>query len=810
MLRAGKLAIVTLAALAMAVPTARAATTHVVTPGVAPPLPLRVVADEAEFEEELDTIDRLMKGKRWSQAADALDELLAEHEGESHVLVRLPRIKEIARRCDFWSTHDEPEAGDLVSGEILSYKRQNGQIKVRYVREDRAPTAEDAEDEDGSDFFSKMLAELLGTSDDQISKGDFQFNFVGGVPVHPLHFSGPYTVEIKGRMPEDERDQDYLKNIFSAPRVVVGIDDGHYYRVNFAAPKLRGLYGPVQLTAGSMMRWEGQKRQTLDEEEKTLFKAGKRYTIKVAVTAKKITASVNGKSYLSGKWKSDGYGQFGFSFCPGVTELNISGQANTSWLEGLVDARTQEMWDEYDEQADVNALLPEWLRTSGGGAVAATDGETDADGGEIETVAKVSSTKRRQDEYPGKWHPGHAKALDQLDAFVEEREYDEAMTWLDELAEKKGRSTAVFITYERAVLHAYRDEADEALALLDDVREADPAFPDARVLQARLLFDVGRAEDGLSELRAFAEEAPTATAFDALANHLLLLGRPEEAREIVDGAIRSGVSPAELEQTHTMLTRAVSGPSWLERHEAKSKNYVVASDHSRKLCSEASQILEQSLAMYQRLLGRADVDERRVFQVFLFSGSAGYQNYAEDLFGTKAENTAGLYSPNLKQLLVWNLPSRDDMFGTVRHEGFHQYLDGLLSQPPVWFNEGSAEYFEAAEQVRGRMNPGGVHNHHVTLLTSSKTEWTPLDELIRLGRGDFYAKPSLHYAQSWALIHYLQSAGREEQALYQDYFEALLGGANRDDAAEMVFGSQDLRRLEKDVKKHMRDLKRKR
>ena len=34
------------------------------------------------------------------------------------------------------------------------------------------------------------------------------------------------------------------------------------------------------------------------------------------------------------------------------------------------------------------------------------------------------------------------------------------------------------------------------------------------------------------------------------------------------------------------------------------------------------------------------------------------------------------------------------MLQTVRHEGFHQYLDRLVSNPPVWFNEGLAEYFE--------------------------------------------------------------------------------------------------------------------
>ena len=55
----------------------------------------------------------------------------------------------------------------------------------------------------------------------------------------------------------------------------------------------------------------------------------------------------------------------------------------------------------------------------------------------------------------------------------------------------------------------------------------------------------------------------------------------------------------------------------------------------------------------------------------------------------------GLYSPALKQLLIWNQPNRKKMLETVRHEGFHQYLDGVMSDPPPWLNEGLAMYYEA-------------------------------------------------------------------------------------------------------------------
>ena len=50
----------------------------------------------------------------------------------------------------------------------------------------------------------------------------------------------------------------------------------------------------------------------------------------------------------------------------------------------------------------------------------------------------------------------------------------------------------------------------------------------------------------------------------------------------------------------------------------------------------------------------------------------------------------------VKQLLICNQGSLDDVRSTARHEAFHQYFDGLVGSSPVWLNEGLAEYFEAS------------------------------------------------------------------------------------------------------------------
>ena len=47
-----------------------------------------------------------------------------------------------------------------------------------------------------------------------------------------------------------------------------------------------------------------------------------------------------------------------------------------------------------------------------------------------------------------------------------------------------------------------------------------------------------------------------------------------------------------------------------------------------------------------------------------------------------------MYSPLLKQLLIWNTPDSDRMIRTARHEGFHQYLDARMADRRVGSTRG--------------------------------------------------------------------------------------------------------------------------
>jgi hypothetical protein len=67
------------------------------------------------------------------------------------------------------------------------------------------------------------------------------------------------------------------------------------------------------------------------------------------------------------------------------------------------------------------------------------------------------------------------------------------------------------------------------------------------------------------------------------------------------------------------------------------------------------------------------------------------------------------------------------MLRTVRHEGFHQYLDRMLPETPVWLNEGTAEYFETAVLAGGRVGASTAcdRNGHGKKPRDSKTIYPP-------------------------------------------------------------------------------------
>ena len=104
----------------------------------------------------------------------------------------------------------------------------------------------------------------------------------------------------------------------------------------------------------------------------------------------------------------------------------------------------------------------------------------------------------------------------------------------------------------------------------------------------------------------------------------------------------------------------------------------------------------------------------------------------------------------------------------LRHEVAHGYLHAVVANPPLWLDEGLAEYFEVPRGWRGLNRP------HVELLIDElrRGHWRPdLERLEKIGPAADMTQRD--YAESWAWTHMLLETAPARRELLRKYLNQL-------------------------------------
>jgi tetratricopeptide (TPR) repeat protein len=135
----------------------------------------------------------------------------------------------------------------------------------------------------------------------------------------------------------------------------------------------------------------------------------------------------------------------------------------------------------------------------------------------------------------------------------------------------------------------------------------------------------------------------------------------------------------------------------------------------------------------------------------------------------------------------------------VRHEYVHYALRSWAGAgPPLWLDEGAAEFLSTVEVDGDRVELGRLREDHVRLLRGE--HWVPLLRILETRDLEGWAdrKRSLFTAESWAFVHYLNfgAAIAERRSGLASYLERIAAGAAPEDALRETFGmgSADLDR----------------
>lgn len=663
-----------------------------------------------DFAREYDRMRSLMSAGRWKQARERILGLLTDHEGASYVRTRRHEIVADLQRCAFRERTVAPDPKTLVSGELLAWDPSGGRLRIRY-RKDQWDDFERAPD---------ILA-------------------------HPVTFAGPYSLEIRGSSyPGVARAEK------RPPAIIVCADDDAAFIV---------VPGIAQQSEGALDRWlppaivhrQGKVEKKVAVKEMSPCRAGDPFVLKVTVSDTTITAFYGGRTIISARKTRGAWGRFAVSGMP-CDEILIDGRVEPAWLQGKIDEKLQEDLAAFESRFDPAKELPAWLfdeaprasRTAGAGVPELPGNPT------LRHIVRLRPALEHLQKGADAEGLAAVTALTDADAPPATRLY---------LASRFN------LALDR--LEVAWNDCERALAL-------DSGSSLLLLLAATLQDRLGRVEPALDAYRAVLSKIPGSTeAVEAAV--LLLIGRGGivEARQILERGAAAGLPAAVSDRLAGVLVKADRGPDWGRTHEYKSRHYWIRSDIDSRVCEEAAMVLEDAYTSYSVHLKRpADGEGQRPFRVYLFSGESGYRSYAKNILGRAPAHTAGLYTPVLRQLLIWNLPTRDAMMRTVRHEGFHQYLHLLIAEPPTWFNEGLAEYFEGTEHRDGTWRVGVLLTDHLEAIKN--LEPPRLREFLRQDARSFYAAAETNYAFAWAFVHFMLETTPERRKHLLRFFDRLV------------------------------------
>ena len=702
---------------------------------------------EEAFDEGVAEVEALLAKEWWPQGQEALEKLLEAHRNETYVKVRRLEIEDLARRLAFGRAYPPPKARDVLSGKVLSYFAPTGKIRIKYTPE----TADD---------FQVVRGSLL---------------------VLPVRFQGPFTLTVKGKQyPVDPKD---------CPQVLVGMEADpktlrpQAWRIAFGStPQEDGRrreWMPVEI-----VHYDGDEEDTIERAEKYYAKPNAPYKLVVTMMKSKLTAAVNGRSIGKARKPDEIFGQVAFQ-SKTWTEALVEGTVEPSWVQGQIDAIVQKNLEAFRAEYDPKDLLPAWLLAS--------------------TVTPRPHLARQEDRYPGELSRPARDRLAKITRLIDAGDGLGAVLALEALAEDDVPPAARAFVAARAWWTVGR--LPQALQDARACLERAPDFLPARLLEGHLLAALGQSDDAQAAFaKAMAEHPDHPLAYEEAAVSALRHGRPEAVAPIAHAAAEHKAASPKLAAFQRAALKADRGPTWARVYDHESENYHVFSDMDHATCREAARTLELAHRAFEDTLAFPAPSDGRKFKVYLFGGRAGFDTYQQDLgiLGhTLSPGVAGLYNTWLKQLLIWNLPRRDLMMRTVQHEGFHQYLDRFLDQPPVWFNEGMAEYYELGEACGTTLRLGQVELNHVALLRSRPL--IPLATFLHMAPKQFYAAAPLSYAQAWALVHML----RHGDMPYRNRYAKLVKDLTTQPAYEALLKAlppTELDKVEKDLDRYLRKL----
>lgn len=225
----------------------------------------------------------------------------------------------------------------------------------------------------------------------------------------------------------------------------------------------------------------------------------------------------------------------------------------------------------------------------------------------------------------------------------------------------------------------------------------------------------------------------------------------------------------------------------------RSKHFAFVSSMDAKKTREVAEDLETLAGALARLNPQFRADAPTITRVILFSRHREAQPYFDLLLQRDNANVSGVYVAQKSggsMIMDFGYGARADR--TPFHELVHNLIENSGATPPLWLDEGIAEYFSNADVHGGTIRAGSAVQQHVEQLR--RHNLIALNDLFKVVReSDAYNLPAgqhAFYAESWAVVDWLVRNGGSNQAHFYDFLSDVEHGAPVETALKARYGRE--------------------
>lgn len=219
-------------------------------------------------------------------------------------------------------------------------------------------------------------------------------------------------------------------------------------------------------------------------------------------------------------------------------------------------------------------------------------------------------------------------------------------------------------------------------------------------------------------------------------------------------------------------------------------HFRVLGDVSPRALRQVGERLERLHAVLSMFAGRDDsrpVDTT----VLVFRDLPAYTPFVP-LYDGQPASVSGYFQPGPMNYITLTYSQESEQDSIVYHEYVHLALDRAIGHVPVWAGEGLAEFYSTFSVVDGgkKVRLGDMLQYH---LWTMQQAMVPLDVLTSVTHDSpLYnerSKKTVFYAQSWALVHYLQLGNKGRYApQFGRFMKAIIDGAPFAEACTAILG----------------------